>query len=127
MRVALNLLEKRIPMRVRALITGCVAIGVTLGLLSAPVAQADEWAPSPSPGDADFVRKVHDMGFLQAYDNLVSQAQSACYFFVRNRGADEIEARIARYTRVDPPTLAHPFLVLAVSTYCPQFTGRVGP
>jgi hypothetical protein len=114
-------------MRKRAFTTGCVAIGVTLGLLSSPLAQADDWAPSPSPGDADFVRNVQAIGFLQGYDNLVSQAQSACYFFVRNRGADEIEARIARYTRVDPPTQAHPFLVLAVNTYCPQFADRVAP
>jgi Protein of unknown function (DUF732) len=105
-------------MRMRALTTSCVAIGVTLGLLCSPVAHAD---------DADFVREVQAMGFLQAYDNLVSQAQSACYFLVRKRTPDEVEARILRYTRVDPPSQARPFLVLAVRTYCPQFTNLVGP
>lgn len=107
-------------MRFTALTTGCIATGIALGLglLGSPVAQAD---------DADFVREVQAMGFLQAYDNLVSQAESACYFFVRNRGADEIEARIARYTRIDPPSKSHQFLELAVNTYCPQFTHRVNP
>lgn len=113
-------------MRMRALTTGCAAVGVALGFLSLPVAQAD-WTPSPSAGDADFVRKVQDMGFLQGYDNLVSTAASACNFFDRGRDADEIEARIIRYTRVDPPSLGHPFLVLAVNTYCPQFADRVAP
>lgn len=105
-------------MRMRALTTGCVAIGVTLGLLGAPIAQAD---------DADFVREVQAMGFLHASDNLISQAESACYFLTRNRTPQEVEARIARYTRVVPPSQAHPFLVLAVNTYCPQFADLVGP
>ena len=105
-------------MRIRALTTSCVAIGATLGLLGSPVARAD---------DADFVRDVQAMNFLQSSDNLISQAESACYFLVRNRTPGEVEARIARYTRVDPPSQAHPFLVLAVRTYCPQFTDLVGP
>jgi hypothetical protein len=105
-------------MRIRALTTSFVAVGATLGLLGSPVARAD---------DADFVRDVQAMGFLQASDNLISQAESACYFLVRKRAPDEVEARIARYTRVDPPSDAHPFLVLAVRTYCPQFTDLVGP
>jgi hypothetical protein len=87
-------------------------------LLCSPVARAD---------DADFVRDVQAMGFLQASDNLISQAESACFFLVRRRAPDEVEARIARYTRVVPPSQAHPFLVLAVRTYCPQFTDLVGP
>lgn len=105
-------------MRIRALTTNFVAIGATLGLLASPVARAD---------DADFVRDVQAMGFLQASDNLISQAESACYFLVRKRAPAEVEARIVRYTRVDPPSQAHPFLVLAVRTYCPQFTDLVGP
>jgi len=113
-------------MRMGALTTGCAAVGVALGLLSSPVAQAD-WTPSPSAGDADFVRKVQAMGFIQGYDNLVSIAASACYYFYRGRDADEIEARIVRYTMVDPPAQGHPFLVLAVNTYCPQFADRVAP
>ena len=105
-------------MRMRVLATGCVAIGLMLGLPGAPAAHAD---------DADFVREAQAMGFLQASDNLISQAESACYFFVRNRDAEEIEARIVRYTRIDPPSKAHSFLVLAVNTYCQQFGDRVGP
>jgi hypothetical protein len=105
-------------MRMCALTTGCVAIGVTLGLLGAPAAQAD---------DADFVRDAQAMGFFQAYDNLISQAESACFFLTRNKTPQEVEARILRYTRIDPPSEAHSFLVLAVNTYCPQFAGVVGP
>ena len=104
-------------MRMRALTLSCVAIGATLGLLGSPAARAD---------DADFVREVRAMGFLQASDNLISQAESACYFLIRQRDPQEVEARIARYTRVDPPSQSHPFLVLAVRTYCPQFTDFVG-
>ncbi len=105
-------------MRKRVIATSCVTIGATVGLLYSPIAQAD---------DADFVRDVQAMGFPQAYDNLVSQAESACYFLVRNRDPDEIEARIARYTRINPPSKAHQFFVLAVNTYCPQFADRIRP
>lgn len=105
-------------MRVCALTTGCAAIGVTLGLLGSPTAQAD---------DADFVRAAQALGFVQAADNLISQAESACYFLLRNRDPQEVEARIVRYTRIDPPSKAHPFFVLAVNTYCPQYAGVVGP
>ena len=105
-------------MRMRVLMTGCVAALMTLGALASPAAHAD---------DADFVHDVKAMGFYNASDNLISQAESACYFLIRRRSPDEVEARIARYTRVDPPSQAHPFLVLAVRTYCPQFTDLVGP
>ena len=67
------------------------------------------------------------MGFFQASDNLISQAESVCYFFLRKRSVDDIEARIVRYTRIDPPSLAHPFMVLAVRTYCPQYSDLIGP
>lgn len=107
-------------MRPRAWFRASVAIGIGMVVVlpGSPIARAD---------DADFVRDTQALGFAQAYDNLISQAESACYFFVRNRSADEIEARIARYTRVDPPSKAHQFLVLAVNTYCPQFADRVSP
>jgi uncharacterized membrane protein len=105
-------------MRMGVLTTSGIAIGAVLGLLGSPLARAD---------DADFVRDVKAMGFLQASDNLISQAESACYFLVRKRSPEEVQARIARYTRVDPPSQAHLFLVLAVKTYCPQFTDLVGP
>lgn len=103
-------------MRMRALATAFVAIGVTLALLRPPTAQAD---------DADFVRAAKDLGFVQRSDNLISTAQSACYFLLRNRDPQEVEARIARYTRIDPPSQAHQFFVLAVNTYCPQYAGIV--
>jgi Protein of unknown function (DUF732) len=101
-----------------SLVSTVIGLGAALGLMSAPAANAD---------DADFVRAVQEMGFLQRPDNLISQAESACYFLVRRRHPDEVEARIVRYTRIDPPSQAHSFLVLAVRTYCPQFTGLVGP
>lgn len=105
-------------MRMRALATAFVTIGVTLALLGSPTAQAD---------DADFVRAAKALGFVQRSDNLLSTAQSACYLLLRNRDPQEVEARIARYTRIDPPSQAHRFLVLAVNTYCPQYAGVVGP
>lgn len=105
-------------MRMRAILTGCFAIGVTLGPLATPVAQAD---------DASFVHSAKALGFVQASDNLISTAQSACYFLVRNRDPQEVEQRILRYTRVDPPSQVHPFFVLAVNEYCPQYAGLVGP
>jgi hypothetical protein len=104
-------------MRMHALKTGCAVIGATLGLLGSPVAQAD---------DASFVRNAQALGFVQASDNIISTAQSACYFLLRNRDPQEVEQRIVRYTRIDPPTQAHPFLVLAVNEYCPQYAGLVG-
>ena len=104
-------------MRMRALTTGGVAIGVTLGLLGPPVAQAD---------DVGFVRAAQALGFVQASDNLISTAQSACYFLLRNRDPQEVEQRILRYTRVNDPKQVHPFFVLAVNEYCPQYADVVG-
>lgn len=102
----------------RSLAIGVLAVSLALGLGAAPVAYAD---------NEDFVRDVQAAGFYQESDNLVSQAKSACYFLFRGRGPDEIEARIARYSRVDPPSQSHLFLVLAVRSYCPQFADVVGP
>lgn len=104
-------------MRKCALTSGLVAIGVTLGLAGSPTAYAD---------DAAFVRDVQALGFVQRQDNLISMAKSACHFLYLNRAPQEIEARIARYSRIDPPEKAHPFFVLAVNTYCPQYAGVVG-
>ena len=101
-------------MRIRGLTTGCVVTGMTLGLLASPVARAD---------DASFVRDAQSLGFTQASDNLISTAQSACYFLVRNRNPQEVEQHILRYTRVSQPSQAHQFFVLAVNEYCPQYAG----
>jgi hypothetical protein len=105
-------------MRMRSLTVGGAAIGVTLGLLGSPVAQAD---------DASFVRSAQALGFVQQSDNLISTAQSACYFLLRNRDPQEVEQRILRYTRVPQPSQAHQFFVLAVNEYCPQYADVVGP
>lgn len=105
-------------MRRSALTTGCVVITTMLGVLGSPVAQAD---------DDSFVRRVQALGFVQSSDSLVSTAQSACYFLLRNRDPQEIEQRIVRYTRIEPPSQAHSFLVLSVDEYCPQYGGVVGP
>jgi hypothetical protein len=99
-----------------ALTIGCVVMGVTLTLLGSPVAQAD---------DAGFVRDAKALGFVQAPDNLISTAQSACYFLSRNRDPGQVEERILRYTRVEPGQ-AHQFFALAVNEYCPQFAVAVG-
>ncbi|GLP82994.1 DUF732 domain-containing protein [Mycobacterium antarcticum] len=105
-------------MRTGALLAGCVVIGVTVGLLGSPVARAD---------DASFVRDAKALGFVQASDNLISTAQSACYFISLNRDPGQVEQRILRYTRVDSPSQAHQFFVLAVNEYCPQHAAVVGP
>ena len=103
-------------MRMCARTIGCLVTGVTLTLLGSPVGQAD---------DDDFVRDAHSLGFPQASDNLISTAESACYFLSRNRDPGEVEQRILRYTRVEPGQ-AHQFFVLAVNEYCPQYSGGVG-
>jgi len=96
---------------------GCAAMGVTLALLGAPAAHAD---------DDGFVRAAKALGFVQAGVNLISTAHSSCYFLgQRHRDARQVEQRIARYHVVDPGP-AHEFLILAVREYCPQYAGLVG-
>jgi Protein of unknown function (DUF732) len=104
-------------MRTYALTIGCIVMGVTLTLLGSPVAQAD---------DASFVRETQSLGFVQASDNLISTAQSACYFLSLNRDPGQVLQRIIRYTRVGPDQ-AQKFFALAVGEYCPQYAGLVGP
>jgi len=105
-------------MRTYASTLGCVAIGFTLALQGAPTAQADE---------DSFVRSAQAIGFPFAPTNLKSIAQSACNMLsYNNRPPEEIEARILRYTRVEPGQ-AHQFFVLAVNEFCPQYAGVVGP
>lgn len=105
-------------MRTYVTILGCLAIGFTLAFQGAPTAQADE---------DSFVKSVQAIGFPFAPTNLKSIAQSACNMLsYNNRPPDEIEARILRYTRVEPGQ-AHEFFVLAVNEFCPQYAGVVGP
>ena len=104
-------------MRMYALKMGCAMAAVTLTLLGSPVAHAD---------DASFVHDTQALGFIQASQNLISTARSACYFLgFYNRDPDQISDRIKRYLNVDPD-MAHRFLVLSVNEYCPQYDGRVG-
>lgn len=93
------------------------ATTLTFSLICSPAAKAD---------DIDFVHAAQAMGFIQRADNLISTAQSACYFLTLNRDPQEVEARILRYTRIDPPSRAHQFFVLAANTYCPQYVWLVG-
>lgn len=96
-------------MRIHELAIGCGAVGVALSILGSPMAKAD---------DASFMRDVKALGFQQASANLISTAQSACYFLgPRHRDPAEVEQRVARYLQVKPD-LAHQFLVLAVNEYC---------
>jgi hypothetical protein len=95
---------------------GCVVMGATLTLLGSPVAQAD---------DASFVHDAQATGVSLASDNLISTAQSACYFLgPRKRDPGQVLERIIRYTRVEPEQ-ARRFFVLAVNEYCPQYAGLV--
>lgn len=96
--------------------TGCAATGLALSLLGSPIAHAD---------DASFVRDAQALGFVHSTDNLISTAQSACYFLTRNRNPSEVEQRIVRYTRIAPPAAAHQFFILAVKEYCPQYEAAV--
>lgn len=104
-------------MRMYALKMGCAMTAVTLALLGSPVAQAD---------DASFVHDTQAIGFIQASQNLISTARSACYFigFYR-RDPGQITDRIMRYLNVDAD-MAHRFLVLAVDEYCPQYDAEIG-
>jgi hypothetical protein len=104
-------------MRMYALKMGCAMTAVTLTLLGSPVAQAD---------DASFVHDTQALGFIQASQNLISTARSACYFLgFYKRDPDEITDRIKRYLNVDPD-MAHRFFVLSVDEYCPQYDAQIG-
>jgi len=105
------------PMRTYAVAIGCIVIGFVSAFQGVPAAHADE---------DSFVRAVQAIGFPFAPTNLLSIAQSACNMLsYNNRPTDEIEARILRYTRVEPEQ-AHQFFVLAVNEFCPQYSGVVG-
>ncbi len=103
-------------MRVCAKVIGCAMMGVTLTVLGSAVARAD---------NASFVSDAKALGFPQNSDNLISVARSACYFLSRNRDPEQVAERIMRYTMVDSD-VAHRFLALSVSEYCPQYGGRIG-
>jgi hypothetical protein len=103
-------------MRTCAGTISCILMGVTLTLLSSPVAQAD---------DASFVSAAQSLGFPQASSNLVTTGRSACYFLSRNRDPGQVLQRIIRYTRVEPDQ-ARQFFALAINEYCPQYAGAAG-
>lgn len=110
-------IQKGIRMRRYAVTMGFAMTVVMLTLMGSPVAQAD---------DASFVHDTQALGFIQASQNLISTARSACYFIgFYNRDPDQVADRIKRYLNVDPD-MAHRFLVLSVNEYCPQYGGRVG-
>lgn len=105
-------------MRTHAKTLGCIALGLALAFQIVPMAQADE---------ESFVRSAREIGLPFAPTNLKSIAQSACNMLsYNNRIPSEIEARIQRYTRVDP-LQARQFFVLSVTEYCPQYLGVIGP
>lgn len=89
-----------------------VVVGVTVAsilALTTPQARAD---------DATFVRSAQELEFVQASDNLILMARSACYYLSRNRTPVEVIARIARYANVDVDK-ADQFLDLSIAEYCP--------
>lgn len=104
-------------MRIPTAALGFIVLTLLLALSTPPPAHAD---------DASFARTAKSMGFVQSTPNLVSTAQSACYYLWLNRPPFQVEQRILRYTRVQPEQ-AHNFFVLAVNEYCPQYNGLVGP
>ncbi|MUL64538.1 hypothetical protein BOO86_08705 [Mycobacterium sp. CBMA 234] len=112
-----RLVQKGIRMRMRALKVGCVMTAVTLTLWGSPAAQAD---------DASFVHDTQALGFIQASQNLISTARSACYFLgFFNRDPEQVRDRIMRYLNVDADMAQH-FMVLSVEEYCPQNAARIG-
>lgn len=114
-------------MRKYANMIGCVAASMSLLLLGAPGAQAD---------DASFVRDAQALGFATNADNLISMGRSACYFLyegerlrsdpLRDNPPDRVAARIMRYGNVDL-NAANRFLAMSVAEYCPQFSYRLSP
>jgi len=91
---------------------------MTLALLGAPVAQAD---------NASFVAETRALGFQQWDDVLIRMGLSSCRFLQPHlrRDAVDVEEHIMRYAGVEPDQ-AHQFLVLSVNEYCPQYADRVG-
>lgn len=86
-----------------------------IAVTAPPVARAD---------DASFVDTVHSWGFPQSAPNLVSTAESACYFLRRGRDPQQVLERIERYTRVEAD-LAREFFALAIAEFCPQYSGVI--
>jgi hypothetical protein len=103
-------------MRLYALAKACAMTGVTLTLLGSPAAQAD---------NASFVRDAQARGIVQASENLISTARSACYYLWLNRDPGQITDRIRRYLNVEPD-VARQFFVLSVNEYCPQYAAQIG-
>jgi hypothetical protein len=105
---------------------GSAMTGMTVALLGAPVAHAD---------DASFLAAVTSVGFQQRPVNLIEAARSVCYAFwvgdrlradpTRDNPPDLVENRIARNLLVSPYQ-AHQFLILSVKEYCPQYSDRLG-
>jgi len=103
-------------MRMFAKRGGCVVIAATLAVLGSPTAHAD---------DASLVRNARELGFRVSAVNVISMAQSACYFLSRNRDPGQVADRIMRYGNVELDS-AHRFLDLSVNEYCPQYAAQVG-
>jgi Protein of unknown function (DUF732) len=95
----------------------CTITALTLALLGAPVAQAD---------NASFVAQAHALGFVQWDDVLIRMGLSACRFLQPNlrRNPEDVSEHIMRHTNVEPDQ-AHQFLVMSVNEYCPQLAYRV--
>lgn len=100
----------------RLLTIGCAVSAAVFALLSSPAAWAD---------DASFARDARALGVISSGVNIVSTAQSACYFLgPRHRDPADVALRIERYLLIDSDK-SRQFLVLAVREYCPENTALV--
>ena len=96
----------------------CTLMGMTLALMEAPAARAD---------NEHFVAEANALGFTQWDDVLIRMGLSACRFLQPQlrRTPEDVVERIARYANVEADR-AHQFLVLSVNEYCPQHAYRLG-
>lgn len=106
---------------------GCTVTGMTVALLGAPVAQAD---------DAGLLAWARAQGLQHEPVDLIRNARGVCYAFWvggrlrasdprRDNNPDDVVNRIARNLILSPDK-ARQFVVLSVNEYCPEYSDRVG-
>ncbi len=101
-------------MRKYATRIGSTMIGVTLALLGAPAAHAD---------DSNFVAAARALGMQQPPDYVIRSGHSACLLLNMASTPDKLADRMT--TTGLGEDQAHKFVALSVDDYCPQYSNEV--
>jgi Protein of unknown function (DUF732) len=94
--------------------TGYAMIGLTLAVLGAPAAHAD---------DGSFVTAARALGMQQSPDYVIRSGHSACFLLQDGSTPDKLADRMTTVGLGDDQ--AHQFIALSVHNYCPQFDNQV--